>query len=57
MLFFCSKEQLGCSEFFGCAELGCENKWNKNVETDGHDKVYQESNAEMDHEETIDMID
>ena len=38
-------------------ERGCENKWNKNVETDNNDEDYQESDAERDHEETIDITD
>ena len=38
-------------------EHGCENKWNNNVETDNDDEDYQESDAEVNDEETIDMID
>ena len=52
-----SKEQLACSEFCGCAEHRHENKWSNNIETDNNDEDYQESDAEVDHEETIDMID
>ena len=53
----CSKEPLACSEFCSCAERGCENKWNNNVETDDNDEDYQESDAEVGDEESIDMID
>ena len=38
-------------------ERGCEKKWNNNIKTDDSDKDYQESDAEVDDEETIDMID
>ena len=53
----CSKEQLACSEFCGCVDRRCENKWNNNVETDGNDEDYQESDAVVDEGETIDMTD
>ena len=33
------------------------NKWNNNVESEYNDKDYQESDAEVDDGETIDMID
>ena len=32
-------------------------KWNNNVESEYNDKDYQESDAEVDDGETIDMID
>ena len=51
-----SKEQLACGEF--CEEEnGCENKCNNNVETDDNDQDYKQSDAEVDDEETIDVID
>ena len=38
-------------------ERGCENKWSNNVETEDNDEDYQISDAELDNEKTIDMID
>ena len=53
----CSKEQLACSEYCGCAERECENNWNKNVKTDDNGRDYQESDAEVNDEETVDVIE
>ena len=51
------EKQLACSEFCDCVERGCENKCNKNAETYDNDEDHQESDDEMDDEETIDMVD
>ena len=55
--WLCSSEQLACSDFCGCVKHGCEDEWNNNVITDDNDEDYQESDAEVGNEETIDMTD